>query len=82
MKIAVLGVLSKPITTDSTGGTEVFCALLAPSLAKKGHEVVLFATPESQLPGVKTHVVARHTRSSIREDFMKREGRDFLQMKG
>jgi len=52
MKIGILGTLSKPISESSSGGTEVFCYLLAKGLVKKGHTVYLFASKASFVPGV------------------------------
>lgn len=67
MRIGILGTLSKPITTSSVGGTEAFCVLLAMGLKRLGHEVALFATPESSLPDIPLIPVGEHTRSHIRE---------------
>lgn len=70
MKIGILATLSKPVKVSSTGGTEVFCGLLSQGLAKLGHEVYLFATPESKLEGVTVIPVAEKTRSGIRQAYL------------
>lgn len=70
MKIAILGELSKPISLHATGGMEVFCALLALGLARRGNQVTLFATKATDnLPGVDIVSVAEKTLSQIEEDY-------------
>ncbi len=66
MRIGILGDLSKPISIDAGGGTEVFCALLSTGLAAAGHTVSLFASPASKVPGVTIIPVSDVTRSDIR----------------
>lgn len=66
MRIGILGDLSKPISIDAGGGTEVFCALLSTGLAAAGHTVSLFASPASEVPGVTIIPVSDVTRSDIR----------------
>lgn len=68
MRIGILGTLSKPIVKNSTGGTETFCRLLAMGLVEKGHEVLLFASDDAFLPGVKTISASAVTMQEIREN--------------
>lgn len=51
LKIAIGTTLHKKITKDSTGGTEIFAYLLVSELVKRGHEVTVFASSDSSLPG-------------------------------
>jgi len=48
MKIAIAGVLSKPIRKDIPGGTEVFTYLLVKGLVELGHEVTLYCAKGSK----------------------------------
>lgn len=48
MKIAVLGTLHKPISSSSLGGTETFTYYLVEDLVRSGHDVTLFAHPDSK----------------------------------
>lgn len=48
MRIAILGTVHKPISKDSTGGTEVFAYHLVEELVQLEQEVTLFATSDSQ----------------------------------
>lgn len=48
MRIAIAGILNKPILKSSFGGTEDFTYLLTESLVKKNHDVTLFANSDSQ----------------------------------
>jgi len=48
MKIAVAGILNKPIVPNASGGTESFVYQLVEGLVAKKHEVTLFATSDSQ----------------------------------
>lgn len=51
LKIAIGTTLHKKITKDSTGGTEIFAYLLVSELVKRGHDVTVFASSDSSLPG-------------------------------
>lgn len=51
MKIAIIGDISRPINADSSAGTESWTYEYAESLAKRGHEVTLFACKGSQISG-------------------------------
>lgn len=51
MKIALGATLHKKVTKHSTGGTEIFVYFLAQELVKKGHQVSIFASGDSQVPG-------------------------------
>ncbi len=48
MKVAVAASLLKPISSESTGGTEAFAHLLTEGLVKAGVDVDLFATSDSK----------------------------------
>lgn len=48
MKIAVLTSLHKKICPNAYGGTELFTQLLVDGLMKRGHEVTLFASADSE----------------------------------
>lgn len=48
MRIAVAASLLKPISRESTGGTEAFAHLLTEGLVEKGQDVTLFATSDSK----------------------------------
>lgn len=76
MNIGILATLSKPVTLNSTGGTEVFCSLLAQELSKRGHLVFLFATPQSKLEHVTLIPVAAETRSGIRARYIEKHGQE------
>lgn len=77
MRIGLLGTLAKPITLEASGGTEMFCALLSHGLAKKGHEVYLFASRESQVPGVRLIPVSERTMADVREELNHHDRPDF-----
>src|SRR3989338_8185112 len=51
LKIAIGTTLHKKITENSTGGTEIFAYLLVSELVKRGHDVTVFASSDSNLPG-------------------------------
>lgn len=51
LKIAIAATLHKKIHKNSTGGTEVFAYFLARELVKKGHEVTVFASGDSDIIG-------------------------------
>ena len=53
MRIAIIAKLYAPIRTTSSMGQEKFVYNLACLLAKKGHDVTLFAAPGSRVEGVK-----------------------------
>lgn len=48
MKVAIVGSLLKPISSESIGGTEMFAHLLTEGLTDKGVDVSLFATSDSK----------------------------------
>lgn len=48
MKIAVAGILNKPIEPNASGGTESFVYQLVEGLVAREHDVTLFATSDSQ----------------------------------
>ncbi len=52
MRLAILGHHVAPISPPFAGGVESFTWYLCAWLARAGHEVVLFAPPESEVPGV------------------------------
>jgi len=47
MRIAIAGILNKPITAQTKGGTEIFTYDLVEGLLRRGHMVTLFATSDS-----------------------------------
>lgn len=49
LRIALAATLHKKVNKDSNGGTEVFVYLLGHELAKRGHQVTIFATGDSQV---------------------------------
>jgi glycosyltransferase involved in cell wall biosynthesis len=51
LKIAIGATLHKKVRKQSTGGTEVFAYLLTRELAKRGHDVTVFASGDSQMEG-------------------------------
>lgn len=51
LRIAIGTTLHKKISKDSTGGTEIFAYLLVSELVKRGHEVTVFASSDSAVPG-------------------------------
>ncbi len=51
LKIALGATLHKKVHKDSTGGTEVFVYILAKELVKKGHNVTIFASGDSDIVG-------------------------------
>jgi len=53
MKIAVLAPVWGRIPPKGCGGIEEVVAILARDLAKKGHEVVLYASGDSEIEGVR-----------------------------
>lgn len=53
IKIALLAGLKRPITPDTTVSRNRIIADLAMGLARKGHDVTIFGTADSNLPGVK-----------------------------
>jgi glycosyltransferase involved in cell wall biosynthesis len=52
MRIALVSTPFVPVPPVGYGGTELVVAELALSLARKGHEVVVYATGDSHLPGI------------------------------
>lgn len=81
MRIGIIGSIAKPISLLSTGGTEVFSALIAIGLKNKGHKVSLFATadslPNKQLDGIQFISIADKSIQNLRADFIKQYHRDF-----
>ncbi len=75
MRIGILGTPAKPISVHSSGGTEVFCALLSQQLSKLGHEVFLFATPQADTPGVTVVPAVINTMSQISKKFQEKNNR-------
>lgn len=53
LKIALLAGLKRPITLQTTVSRNRIVLELAQGLVKKGHEVTLFGTSDSNIPGVK-----------------------------
>lgn len=51
LKIAIGATLHKKVSKHATGGTEVFAYHLAKELIKKGHEVTIFASGDSEVIG-------------------------------
>lgn len=49
LRIALGATLHKKVSKDSTGGTEVFVYLLGKELVRRGHQVTLFASGDSQI---------------------------------
>lgn len=78
MKIAILSSLSQPTRLDTRGGTELFCSLLASNLAKKGHEVFLFATQDSYINEnlVKIIPVNQYSMINVKKNFYESLKRD------
>lgn len=58
MKIALIGHHVAPIAPPFAGGVESFTWYLARWLAARGHDVVLFAPPGSDVPGVEVRELA------------------------
>jgi glycosyltransferase involved in cell wall biosynthesis len=54
VKLAIVAPLVAPIREPQLGGSQVFVSDLARGLAQRGHEVELYASRGSLLPGVKT----------------------------
>jgi len=52
MRIGIIAPFIRPVCLPSTGGIETCVYLLASGLAKRGHQVTLFASKESKVPGV------------------------------
>jgi glycosyltransferase involved in cell wall biosynthesis len=52
MRIALVSTPFIPVPPVGYGGTELVVAELALALARKGHEVVVYATGDSDLPGI------------------------------
>jgi len=78
MKVAILSSLSQPTKLDTRGGTELFCSLLASTLAKKGHHVYLFATADSYIENdlVKIIPVNQHSMIDVKKKFYQSFQRD------
>jgi glycosyltransferase involved in cell wall biosynthesis len=58
MRLALLGHHVAPIRPPFAGGVESLTWYLARWLARRGHEVTLFAPPESEVPGVEVRELA------------------------
>ncbi len=52
LRIALGATLHKKVNKDAKGGTEVFLYFLARELVRKGHEVTVFASGDSQVAGI------------------------------
>lgn len=78
MRVGIIGTPAKPINLNSSGGTEVFCALLAQGLIKNNHEVYLFASEDSQVEGVKLIPVIKNS-ASPKKDIPQEEKREVYQ---
>ncbi len=78
MNIGLISSLSKPTTLETVGGTELFCALMAENLAKKGHKVFLFASAGSHIPEKLVEIVpvCRNSMMDIKKNFLEKYGRD------
>jgi len=61
MRIAIVSTPFVRVPPCGYGGTELFCAHLAEGLVRRGHQVTLFATGDSDFSGVlKAHVAQAH----------------------
>ncbi|MCX6812546.1 MAG: glycosyltransferase family 4 protein [Candidatus Berkelbacteria bacterium] len=49
MKIAIVGAIDSAIKKDALGGTEIWSYSFSNELTKRGHEVTIFANPESKI---------------------------------
>ena len=78
MNIGLISSLSKPTTLETVGGTELFCALMAENLAKKGHKVYLFASAGSHIPEKLVEIVpvCQNSMMDIKKQFLEKFGRD------
>lgn len=74
--IGILASLSQPISFSATGGTEIFCALLAKGLASKGYKVYLFASKGSRIPGAETIEVTERSILEIKNCFTEKYNRE------
>lgn len=64
MRLALIGHHVAPIAPPFSGGVESFTWYLARWLADRGHDVVLFAPPGSEVPGVEVRELALAPRLS------------------
>ncbi len=69
MNIGLISVNDKPINRLTTGGTEVFTALLAEELIKRKHEVFLFASGDSEVKGAHMIPIVQHSYETIKKNF-------------
>lgn len=60
LRIAVIGHVRHPVARPFMGGMEAHCWHLARALHRRGHEVTLFASGDSDAPGALHPVLARH----------------------
>lgn len=58
MRLAIVGHHVAPIAPPFAGGVESFTFYLARWLGERGHDVVLFAPPGSEVPGVEVRALA------------------------
>jgi glycosyltransferase involved in cell wall biosynthesis len=73
MKIAIIGKLYAPIRTTTAMGQEKFTYNLARLLAKRGHQVTLFASGESIVDGVKVIPIIKKSFFTISEKNAKKK---------
>ncbi len=67
MRIGVAASLLKPITPESTGGTEAFAYILSEGLTKHGQDVTLFATSDSKTSAHLSSIVSSKQTTGIYE---------------
>jgi glycosyltransferase involved in cell wall biosynthesis len=72
LKLALIASLVSPIREPQCGGAQSFLADLAAGLARRGHEVDVFAASGSEIDGV--HVVDVGIESSTLQEFLYRAG--------
>src|ERR1035437_899440 len=67
MKIAIAGILNKPITSNSLGGTEQFTFDLAQELVNRSYDVSLFATSDSEVSAKLISVCSSNDSNEVTE---------------
>jgi glycosyltransferase involved in cell wall biosynthesis len=67
MRIAVAASLLKPISAESTGGTEAFAHTLADELVNQGQDVTLFATSDSKTNAKLSSVIGSDQTTGVYE---------------
>jgi len=82
MKIAIVGNNQHPITKESGFGVESFCYSLVEGFVKHGHEVILYASGDSQVsvPVISVHPVGTALDKTIAQPYQK-EYQDWLYLK-